>query len=73
MENDETRHCFRCKGLAVINKRSLERLPAVLNDAAAEMTWLYSAAEGANKEQVMKIVDKLREYAIMIEGMPNGD
>lgn len=71
MENDETRHCFRCKGLAVINKRSLEKLPDVLRHSAELL--IFAMYEAGDQETVANLIDSLREYAIMIEGMPNGD
>lgn len=68
MENDETRHCFRCNGMAVIDKRALSRLPNLLNLAAK-----YIVDPNPAGPPERDIPEALRRYAIMIEGMPDGD
>lgn len=65
-EYDEN-HCFRCKGLAVVNKKSLENLPSVLNRAAN----LIDLRDTDDQYEAFNVMTALREYAIMIEAMPD--
>jgi hypothetical protein len=65
MEDDGTQFCFRCKGMAVINKRSLEKLPQALNDAATNL----NGSDFGDYPDVVELIEELRNYAIMIEGM----
>lgn len=63
-EADGTQYCFRCKGMAVIDKRALSRLPSLLNLAAKYIVDPNSAGPPERD-----IPGSLRRYAIMIEGM----
>jgi hypothetical protein len=63
-EDDGSMSCFRCRGLAVINKKSLENLPKILFEAS-NVIW------GEHGMNASDLVERLRSYAIMIEGMPS--
>jgi hypothetical protein len=66
----ETRVCFRCGGLAVIDKAVLVYLPGILN-RAAEMIGDLLTYEDVN--EVTNIKAALRQYAILLGGLPDGD
>jgi hypothetical protein len=64
-EDDGTQFCFRCKGMAVINKASLERLPDLLFEAASDL----NGSDHGDYPETRETIERLRQYAIMIEGM----
>jgi hypothetical protein len=72
-EDDGTQFCFRCKGMAVINKKSLEKLPDTLSRASSLLREFYNV--GTNPpdlidfEEAYDVSISLTEYAIMIDGM----
>ena len=72
-EDDGTQFCFRCKGMAVINKASLAGLPDLLNRAAMECyTSGWDRVYGPeDRDALTNLIDELRQAAIMIEGMPD--
>lgn len=64
---EDTQTCFRCRGMAVINKGSLSRLPGILREAARDI-------EGSDHEftfDSIELVQTLRNYANMVDSMPN--
>jgi hypothetical protein len=67
-EDDGTQFCFRCKGMAVVDKSLFKYLPSVLNRAAFLLgdNLVYT-----DEEEVWNLKRSLREYAIMVEGMPD--
>lgn len=71
-ENEETRFCLRCQGLAVIDRGFLLFLPGVLN-RAAEMLPRNSkhSLELVDQEEVESVRQALRQYAILLGSIPD--
>jgi hypothetical protein len=77
---DDIRVCFRCKGLAVIDKGVLIYLPGILNRAANLLNLLeqeHGMADGEettiDRDEVYNLQVALRQYAILLGGLPDGD
>ena len=67
MDNDETRYCFRCRGLAVIDKSFLIYLPGVLNRAAE----LLATVKTDDEDELYNLRIALKQYSIMLGAMPD--
>lgn len=78
--DEDTRVCFRCKGLAVIDKSVLTYLPGILNRASAllaELDYVDSPGPATDqhldRDEIYNLRESLRQYAILLEGLPDGD
>lgn len=73
MDVDETYHCFRCRGMAVIDKKSLTNLPETLWKAAGLLTRLAGDADVIASAQVEaeRLAEELSMYSTLIESMPD--
>lgn len=73
MEPDELiQHCFRCKGLMVIEPTTMNRLPSLLYRAARNLSWAKDAAEGiADYGEWETLIADLYETAILLEMVPD--
>ncbi len=71
---NETRHCFRCKGLSVIDPSALKYLPSILDRAASTITWAMESVESTiDREEWYNLGRSLREYAILVESAMRDD
>lgn len=72
-EYDESYHCFRCKGMSVIHKQSIEHLVQVLGETVNLLGRISSDANVVASAQVEAeaLAEKLNIYAIMIESLPD--
>jgi hypothetical protein len=64
---DDPRSCFRCKGLAVIDKGFLLYLPGILNRASE----LLATAKTDDEEELYNLRTSLRQYAVMLGMVPD--
>lgn len=70
--DDLTQHCFRCKGLVVIHKETLQELPRLLYKAASKLQWAKDSAEGIGDwEEWQSLITDLRATAILLEMVPD--
>jgi hypothetical protein len=68
--DENTRTCFRCNDLAVIDKAVLVYLPGILN-RSAELLGSLLTYEDIN--EVTNLKAALRQYAILLGGLPDGN
>ncbi len=60
--------CFRCGGLAVIDKAVLIYLPGILNRASELLGGLLTYED---EHEVENLKAALRQYAILLGGLPD--
>jgi hypothetical protein len=64
--------CFRCKGLAVVDKTTLDHLPKLLYKAANTLEWAKESAEGIGDYDEWKVlIIDLKAAAMLLDMMPN--
>jgi hypothetical protein len=73
LDEDGTQYCFRCKGLAVIEKRSLTGLVETMGRACQFLDLISMDADVVAAQQIEaeKLANKFRDYAILIESLPD--
>ena len=73
MEEIDPRYCFRCQGLAVIDRGFLLFLPGVLNRAAELLPRAvkHQSLEPLDHEEVESVRQALRQYAILLGSIPD--
>lgn len=69
MAPEDTRKCFRCSGLAVVDKGLLIFLPGVLNRAAE----LLLTVKTDDEEELWNLRDSLRQYSILLGSVPDDE
>lgn len=68
MEPDElTQHCFRCKGLMVVDPSTIRALPEILYRAAMRI----EADDRDFGVEPTSLVDNLRAMAMLLEMVPD--
>lgn len=73
LNDSDPTHCFRCKGLAVIDKTSLMMLPKTLWKTTYLLTNIAKDADVTASVQIEAedLAEILGQYAVMIEDMPD--
>ncbi len=70
---EETQVCFRCKGMAVIDRSALKYLPAIMSRAdtlLAELSWPDHLKENMDLDEIYNIRRSLKEYIILLDSVP---
>lgn len=69
MEPDDlTQHCFRCKGLMVVDPITIKHLSPLLYKAARNLSWAKDSAEGISDYGEWKdLISDLYEAALLLE------
>jgi hypothetical protein len=74
---EETQTCFRCKGLAVIDRSALRYLPAIMARAdtlLAELMHNHGRGGGLedhiDAEEVYNLRRSLKEHIILLDSVP---
>lgn len=71
LEANETRVCFRCEGLAVVDKSVLHGLPAALNMASEHILQSLPKILDDDAYKAYNLAGTLRRFAIMLEAVPD--